>query len=66
MLCISTIMITRFLNIAADIISEIAVVSKTKARLIMFWAIDDSKFKDFVIDLCKKQNYIIGKDEDPA
>ena len=34
--------------------------------MMMFWAIDDSEFKDFVIDLCKKQNYIIGKDEGPA
>ena len=56
----------KVLNLAAAIISEKAGVSKTKARWMMFWAIDDSEFKDFVIDLCKKQNYIIGKDEDPA
>ena len=54
------------LNVAADIISEKAGVSKTKARLMMFWAIDDSEFKDFVINLCKKQGYIIGKDEELA
>ena len=51
----------KVLNVSADIISEKAGVSKTKARLMMFWAIDDSEFKDFVIDLCKKQDYIIGK-----
>ena len=56
----------KILNLAAAIISEKAGVSKTKARLMMFWAIEDSEFKDFVIDLCKEQNYIIGKDEDPA
>ena len=55
----------KVLNIAADIISKKAGVSKTKAKM-MIWAIDDSEFKDFVISLCKKQNYIIGKDEDPA
>ena len=54
------------LDVAADIISKKAGVSKTKARMMMFWTIDDSEFKDFVIDLCKKQNYIIGKDEGPA
>ena len=54
------------LNIAADIISKKAGVSKTKARMMMFWAIDDSEFKDFVIDLCKKQDYIIRKDGDLA
>ena len=53
-------------NIAADINSEKAGDSKTKAKMMMFWAIDDGEFKDFVIDLCKKQSYIIGKDEDPA
>ena len=56
----------RVLDVAADIISKKAGVSKTKARAMMFWAIDDSDFKDFVIDLCKKQNYIVGKDEGPA
>ena len=56
----------KVLNVAADIISKKTEVSKTKARLMMFWAIDDSEFKDFVIDLCKKQNYIIGKDEELA
>ena len=56
----------KVLNVSADIISEKAGVSKTKARLMMFWAIDDSEFKDFVINLCKKQNYIIGKDEELA
>ena len=54
------------LNIAADIISKKAGVSKTKARMMMLWAIDDSEFKDFVIDLCKKQDYIIRKDGDLA
>ena len=54
------------LNIAADIISKKAGVSKTRARMMMFWAIDDSEFKDFVIDLCKKQDYIIRKDGDLA
>ena len=52
----------KVLDVAADIISKKAGVSKTKARMIMFWAIDDSEFKDFVIDLCKKQNYIVRKD----
>ena len=56
----------KVLNIAAGIISKKAGVSKTKAKMMMFWAIDDGEFKDFVIDLCKKQNYIIGKDEGPA
>ena len=56
----------KVLNLAAGIISEKAGVSKTKAKMMMFWAIDDWEFKDFVIDLCKKQNYIIGEDEDPA
>ena len=56
----------KVLDVAADIISKKARVSKTKARMMMLWAIDDSEFKDFVIDLCKKQNYIIGKDEGPA
>ena len=56
----------KVLDVAADIISKKAGVSKTKARMMMFWTIDDSEFKDFVIDLCKKQNYIIGKDEGPA
>ena len=56
----------KVLDVAANIISKTAGVSKTKARMMMFWAIDDSEFKDFVIDLCKKQNYIIGKDEGPA
>ena len=56
----------KVLDIAADIISKKAGVSKTKARMMMLWAIDDSEFKDFVIDLCKKQNYIIRKDEGPA
>ena len=56
----------KVLDVAADIISKKAGVSKTKARMMMLWAIDDSEFKDFVIDLCKKQNYIIGKDEGPA
>ena len=54
------------LDVADDMISQKAGVSKTKARTMMFWAIDDSEFKDFVIDLSKKQNYIIGKDEGPA
>ena len=54
------------LNIAADIISKKSGVSKTKARMMMLWAIDDSEFKDFVIDLCKKQDYIIRKDGDLA
>ena len=52
----------KVLNAAADIISKKAGVSKTKARMMMLWAIDDSEFKDFVIDLCKKQNYIVRKD----
>ena len=56
----------KVLNIAADIVSEKAGVSKTKDRMMMFWAIDDSEFKYFVIDLCKRQNYIIGKDEELA
>ena len=56
----------KVLDVAAYIISKKAGVSKTKARMMMLWAIDDSEFKDFVIDLCKKQNYIIGKDEGPA
>ena len=56
----------KVLNVAADIISKKAGVSKTRARMMMFWAIDDSEFKDFVINLCKKQNYIIGKDEELA
>ena len=56
----------KVLNVAADIISNEAGVSKTRAKMMMFWAIDDWEFKDFVIDLCKKQNYIIGEDEDPA
>ena len=54
------------LNIAVDIISKKAGVSKTKARMMMLWAIDDREFKDFVIDLCKKQDYIIRKDGDLA
>ena len=56
----------KVLDVAAYMISKKARVSKTKARMMMLWAIDDSEFKDFVIDLCKKQNYIIGKDEGPA
>ena len=56
----------KVLDVAADMISKKAGVSKTKARMMMLWAIDDSEFKDFVIDLCRKQNYIIGKDEGPA
>ena len=56
----------KVLNVAVDIISKKAGVSKTRARMMMFWAIDDSEFKDFVIDLCKKQGYIIGKDEELA
>ena len=56
----------KVLDVAADMISKKAGVSKTKARMMMIWAIDDSEFKDFVINLCKKQNYIIGKDEGPA
>ena len=56
----------KVLNVAADIISKKAGVSTTKARMMMFWAIDDSEFKDFVIDLCKKQGYIIGKDGELA
>ena len=52
----------KVLDVAADMISKKAGVSKTKARMMMFWAIDDSEFKDFVIDLCKKQNYIVRKD----
>ena len=52
----------KVLDVAADIISKKAGASKTKARMMMFWAIDDSEFKDFVIDLCKKQNYIVRKD----
>ena len=56
----------KILNVAVDIISKEAGVSKAKARKMLWWAIDDPQFKDFVIDLCKKQNYIIGKDEDPA
>lgn len=56
----------KVLNLAAAIISEKAGVSKTKARMMMIWAIDDSEFKDFVVDLCKKQNYIIGEDEEMA
>ena len=56
----------KVLDVAADMISKKAGVSKTKARMMMLWAIDDSEFKDFVIDLCKKQNYIIRKDEGPA
>ena len=46
----------KVLNVAVDIISKKAGVSKTKARMMMFWAIDDSEFKDFVVNLCKKQN----------
>ena len=56
----------KVLNVAADIISEKAGVSKTRARMMMFWAIDDSEFKDFVINSCKKQGYIIRKDEELA
>ena len=56
----------KVLDVAAGMISKKAGVSKTKARMMMLWAIDDSEFKDFVIDLCKKQNYIVRKDEDPA
>ena len=56
----------KVLDVAADMISKKAGVSKTKARMMMIWAIDDSEFKDFVIDLCKKQNYIVRKDEGPA
>ena len=56
----------KVLDVASDIISKKAGVSKTKARMMLFWAIDDSEFKDFVIDLCKKQNYIIRKDEELA
>ena len=56
----------KVLNVAADIISKKAGVSKTRARMMMFWAIDYSEFKDFVINLCKKQGYIIGKDEELA
>ena len=56
----------KVLNVAADIISKKAGVSKTKARMMMLWAIDDSEFKDFVINLCKKHGYIIGKDEELA
>ena len=56
----------KVLDVAADISSKKAGVSKTKARAMMFWSIDDSEFKDFVIYLCRKQNYIIGKDEGPA
>ena len=56
----------KVLDVAADMISKKAGVSKTKARMMMFWAIDDSEFKDFVIDLCKKQNYIVRKDRDLA
>ena len=56
----------KVLDVAADIISKKAGVSKTRARMMMFWAIDDSEFKDFVINLCKKQGYIIEKDEELA
>ena len=56
----------KVLDVAADIISKKAGVSKTRARMMMFWAIDDSEFKDFVINLCKKQGYIIRKDEELA
>ena len=56
----------KVLNVAADIISEKAGVSKTRARMMMFWAIDDSEVKDLVINLCKEQGYIIGKDEELA
>ena len=53
-------------NYDHKVLDVAAGVSKTKARAMMFWAIDDSEFKDFVIDLCKKQNYILRKDEGPA
>lgn len=56
----------KILNVAVDVISKEAGVSKAKARKMLWWAIDDPKFKDFVIDLCRKQDYIIGKMGDPA
>lgn len=56
----------KILNVAVDVISKEAGVSKAKARKMLWWAIDDPQFKDFVIDLCKKQNYIIGTEGDLA
>lgn len=56
----------KILNVAVDVISKEASVSKAKARKMLWWAIDDPQFKVFVIDLCKKQNYIIGTEGDLA
>ena len=40
----------KVLDVAADMISKKAGVSKTKARMMMFWAIDDS----FIQRLCDR------------
>ena len=49
------------LNTAAKIISTEANVSLTKAKAMLFNAIDDPEFKNFVIDLSKKQGVIPNK-----
>ena len=49
------------LNTAANIISTEANVSLTKAKAVLFNAIDDPEFKKFVIDLGKRQGFIPNK-----
>ena len=49
------------LNTAANIISTEANVSLTKAKDMLFNAIDDLEFKNFVIDLSKRQGFIPNK-----
>ena len=49
------------LNTAARIISTEADVSLTKAKVMLFNAIDDPAFKKFVIDLSKRQGFIPNK-----
>ena len=49
------------LNTAAKNISTEANVSLTKAKAMLFNAIDDPEFKNFVIDLSKRQGFIPNK-----
>ena len=49
------------LNTSANIISTEADVSLTKAKVMLFNAIDDPEFKKFVIDLGKRQGFIPNK-----
>ena len=49
------------LNTAANNVSTEANVSLTKAKAMLFNAIDDPEFKKFVIDLGKRQGFIPNK-----